>query len=614
MMKHTDKKTYPKISVITPSYNQGQFLEECMKSVLDQNYPNLEYIVIDGGSNDQSVEIIKKYESKLAYWISETDGGQSHAINKGFSHATGDLIAWLNSDDLYYEKSLWKIADIYKRYEDIMDETAFIMGNGYRYQWPEQTMARFCPKNVAFSRKTLAEGLDYILQPSVFVVRKAAQQTGYLKEDLKYCMDWDWWYRLSANDRVIVTDQMLSLSREYAQTKTSMGRMRRWTEIWQLANQMSGRELTAGGLFFLAETLKGMDKKLLRDESLNGLWEDAKQGLCRLCGQSDSFPFESDASVVTDVPAVCSSRQKEIPVLKRYPKITVITPSYNQAEYLDRTIQSVLCQNYPNLEYLIFDAGSTDGSVDIIKKYESQLTLWKSEPDHGPADAINKGLRMADGEIIGWLNSDDAYTQDALFRVAEQFLAGADVAYGHALYVDGSDQPVAMDHGYQKTKIYLGHQQEFDQTLRYWETVYLIPQPSVFWKKDIMDRYGRLDEHYQFIFDYEYFLRLTKNGVRFSLIDEVQALYRIHEASKTSSFDAFYKELYEHSRKHMRWDSQTKISFWKYYKNKIKQLYQGARPVRRIGMHCFLALQLIRLLTGRGNPEAAFDRLSGGKR
>ncbi len=122
MMKHTDKKTYPKISVITPSYNQGQFLEECMKSVLDQNYPNLEYIVIDGGSNDQSVEIIKKYESKLAYWISETDGGQSHAINKGFSHATGDLIAWLNSDDLYYEKSLWKIADIYKRYEDIMDE------------------------------------------------------------------------------------------------------------------------------------------------------------------------------------------------------------------------------------------------------------------------------------------------------------------------------------------------------------------------------------------------------------------------------------------------------------------------------------------------------------
>ncbi len=614
MMKHTDKKTYPKISVITPSYNQGQFLEECMKSVLDQNYPNLEYIVIDGGSKDQSVDIIKKYESKLAYWVSETDGGQSQAINKGFSHATGDLIAWLNSDDLYYGNSLWKIAELYDRYEDILHETAFIMGNGYRYRWPEQTMSRFCPKNVAFSRQTLAEGLDYILQPSVFVLRKAAEQTGYLNEDLQYCMDWDWWYRLSLNYRVIVTDQMLSLSREYEQTKTSTGRMRRWTEICQLADQMSGKELTAGGLFYLAETLQGMDKKLLQDGSLKGLWEDAKQGLCQLCGQADSFPYESDASVVTDVPVVNGSRKKAAPVLKRYPKITVITPSYNQAEYLERTIQSVLDQNYPNLEYLIFDAGSTDGSVDIIKKYESRLTAWNSGPDHGPADAVNKGLRMATGEIVGWLNSDDAYTENALFRVAEKFLTGADVAYGHALYVDGSDRPVAMDHGYQKTKIYLGYQQAFDQMLRYWETVYLIPQPSVFWKKDIMDRYGRLDEHYQFIFDYEYFLRLTKNGIRFSLIDEVQALYRIHDASKTSSFDAFYKELYEHSRKHMRWDKKTKISFWNYYRHKTGQLYRGARFGRRVGKNGFLALQLIRLLTGAGNPEAAFERLLGGKR
>jgi len=92
---------YPKISIITPSFNQGKYLEETIFSVLGQNYPNLEYIIIDGGSTDNSVDIIKKYENQLTYWISEPDNGQSHAINKGFMKATGGILAWLNSDDMY---------------------------------------------------------------------------------------------------------------------------------------------------------------------------------------------------------------------------------------------------------------------------------------------------------------------------------------------------------------------------------------------------------------------------------------------------------------------------------------------------------------------------------
>ncbi len=601
----------PKISVITPSYNQGMFIEECILSVIGQQYPNLEYIIIDGGSTDNTIDIIKKYQKDINYWVSEKDNGQSDAINKGFSRATGDIIAWLNSDDLYYDNSLWKIADIYNKYFDNINKIGFILGNGYRYKWPEKSLSRFCQKNVAFSKKTLEEGLDYILQPSVFVLRHAANDVGYLNEKLHFCMDWEWWNRLSESYKVVVTDDMLSLSREYDATKTSTGKMKRWIEIQQLTSKLSGQEITAGSLFFLAETLKDIDNGLVNPLSLTGLWNDAKQGLKNLCDQYDSFPYESDQDVITYVP-VNYEIQKETINLENYPKITVITPSYNQANYLERTILSVINQNYPNLEYIVIDGGSTDGSIDIIKKYEDKITIWKSEKDSGPADAINKGLKLATGNIIGWLNSDDVYTENSLYKVAREFLKGEKVVYGHALYVDINDKPIAMDHGYQKTKIYLAYQQDFYKTLRYWETVYMIPQPTVFWSKDILEEFGCLNQRYKFIFDYEYFLRLTKAGINFKLIDNVQALYRIHNESKTNSFDKFYEELYEYSKNNSIRDKNYKTSFLKYYITKLRGNLHHDTNWHKFKLLIFTLIESIKIVCGIGNPEKDFNKINKG--
>ena len=110
---------WPRITVVTPSFNQGQYIEETIRSVLLQGYPNLEYIIMDGGSTDESVKIIKKYEPWLSYWVSEKDCGQSHAINKGWQRSTGDLVAWLNSDDYLAPGTLRQVARIYCQHQDL---------------------------------------------------------------------------------------------------------------------------------------------------------------------------------------------------------------------------------------------------------------------------------------------------------------------------------------------------------------------------------------------------------------------------------------------------------------------------------------------------------------
>lgn len=112
---YKERADWPKISIVTPSYNQGQFIEETILSILNQNYPNLEYIIIDGGSTDNTVEVIKKYEDRITYWVSEKDNGQAHAINKGFEKATGEIFNWINSDDFLLEKCFYFVANTFMK-------------------------------------------------------------------------------------------------------------------------------------------------------------------------------------------------------------------------------------------------------------------------------------------------------------------------------------------------------------------------------------------------------------------------------------------------------------------------------------------------------------------
>lgn len=211
-------QSLPKISVITPSYNQGQFLEKTIMSILDQNYPNLEYIVMDGGSTDNSVNVIEKYQKHLAYWVSEKDRGQSHAINKGFHLSTGEVMTWINSDDCLEPGTLHLIADHVRRYPEV---GAFV-GHGrivdttgreiYYRKAGELTFERFCQ---------WLDGGDF-LQPSCFFTRSAWELSGPLDEQTHIAFDVDYWLRMAKKGvRFQAVDALLSTSLSHENAKTT---------------------------------------------------------------------------------------------------------------------------------------------------------------------------------------------------------------------------------------------------------------------------------------------------------------------------------------------------------------------------------------------------------
>ena len=185
-VEHLEKRSWPKISIVTPSYNQGQYIEETILSVINQGYPNLEYIIIDGGSTDNTVEIIKKYEKHITYWVSEPDRGQSHAINKGLERCTGDVFNWLNSDDYYEPEVLREVGRVFQ------DERWLVVTGGRKFIDSEGKVKSTSNNTL---RNTLEETIGQLQfgQPSTFFKREAFEKMGSLREDMDYMMDVAWW-------------------------------------------------------------------------------------------------------------------------------------------------------------------------------------------------------------------------------------------------------------------------------------------------------------------------------------------------------------------------------------------------------------------------------------
>ena len=274
--------------------------------------------------------------------------------------------------------------------------------------------------------------------------------------------------------------------------------------------------------------------------------------------------------------------------MKEYPKITVVTPVYNQVKFLEETIKSIVNQGYPNLEYIIIDGGSTDGTVDIIKKYEKHLTYWVSEPDKGMYHAIQKGFDRSTGEIMCWLNSDDVFFDRCLFAIADVFTNHPEVEWfsGKSASIDEKGMVIRVN----EEKDIKFCKYDFYANRGFW-----VPQSSTIWRRSLWEKIGgRLDTNLRLAGDFDLWLRFINVAPQY-VVDTLIGTYRIRDGQLSEMMDKYMAEVAISIKNNPL--PEEEMALVRRYERKLKWkeridktlIFNGERVVRLrnfVGVHC----------------------------
>jgi glycosyltransferase involved in cell wall biosynthesis len=514
------ESTLPSISIVVPSFNQGRYLADALGSIFSQDYPRVEVVVMDGGSKDNSVEVIHSYAPRLKYWQSQPDGGQSAAINAGMTHCTGEIVGWLNSDDYYPVEALWHLADAWQRYP----HRGLYIGNGLRLLESTGQYLPFIVYHSPFNREALRLSYDYLLQPATFFSREAWDAVGGLNNDLHFCMDWDMFLRIADRFPVAVVDECLGVSREYEDTKTSTGGVNRTFEIVRMIQRHTSTDVTPGTLAYLLEALVVTSKALQLKEVTKGLGH--AQGalgmhLANAFPGDQVEPAELHERDAVYFPVVSRGTRPPLPA-GRLPTISVIIPSLGQQDELASTLSSLTCQEYPCLETLVMTQAD---KAEMQASLDATHANWESARGLTQEGALNRGFSRSSGEIVSWIRPGDQLTRGALAAVARAFLAepDLDLLYGNGVFLDEQGRRVINEQGVCRSAFWLEDLLSAKGTPVPFG--YRVPSGTVFIRRRLFEQAGPFREELRLIADVELISRCGSLG-KVRKLERTQAICR----------------------------------------------------------------------------------------
>ncbi|MFZ4855250.1 MAG: glycosyltransferase [Desulfuromonadaceae bacterium] len=494
------KKSSPKISIVTPSYNQAEYLQECIDSILSQNYPNLEYIIIDGGSTDGSVDIIKRYSRFLTFWQSHPDGGQYEAINEGFRRSTGDIMTWLNSDDMFLPDAFNTVARIFVEYPDVQ----WVMGrpNGIDKSGHQTWVFDYLPlwNREKYLKKQYRE--PYIQQEGTFWRRSLWEKAGSnISRYFDLAGDLELWARFFRHAELYTVDASLACFRQHSRQKTAR---------------------LIGSYNEEAEAILEREQILFDQSSDKTLLPPPLPLL--LSSESNSTGHNSSND--------CPSHQEneEISKADAY-MVSAIVSLYNSERFIRGCLEDLVSQTLflqGRLEVIVIDSASPQQEAVIIREFQERypnIQYFRTDQRETVYAAWNRGIALARGRYITNANTDDRHRSDAfelMVRVMESRPV-VDLVYADVLITKTPNETFEHHTPCGKYTWY-----EWDRNLLLDKGCFIGPQPM--WRRSLHQLYGGFDPSCVTSGDYEFWLRISQTSDFFH-IRQPLGLYLAHPDS-----------------------------------------------------------------------------------
>ena len=520
----------PLVSVVVPTKNAAEHLVVCLDSILSQDYPNIECLVVDGGSTDATLDILSSYGDRIT-WKSQADRGSFEAINRGWQSSRGEILAWLNADDSWAPGA---VAAAVQCFQD-NPEADLIYGDCLIIDAEGQELERRRPPDwdLGYAVETCHHMID---QPAAFIRRAMAERVGWLYP--AWFHDWELWRRVSlAGGTIKRVPHLLGCARvrvDNSQYRPEIlidglvGLTQRFFSHPDLPSDIRKLQPRALSNCYLriVQTLQYGRPKSRRLQlklraravaadptNLLNVLRTRPAGRRPLPSRTVSGLDEARAAVVAlikSLPAPAALDRQQQSLL-----VSVVIPCKNDIRFLPHALKSVLSQGYPNLECIVVDGGSTDGTVELLKQCGDRIT-WVSEPDSGSFDAINRGWKLSQGDVLAWLNADDLWEPGAV-RTAVDFFErqpDIDVVYGIAGVVDESGRV----HGNLVPRDW-----DLEYALYYCD--HIIFQSAAFMRRRILEKVGWL--YPAWCHDHDLWLRIALAGGRFARLSARLAMDRL---------------------------------------------------------------------------------------